>query len=172
MAARKAPAIWDPAIVRSALINSLYKFSPRVLAHNPVMFVVEVTAAVVTVILCADLFRAGAGLVKFELQIALWLWFTVGFANFAEAMAEGRGKAQADNLRRMRTETQAWGRSAGRGRRRNPERRRSDRRRCRSQRGRDNGRIRPGNPRKRRGSERGDRGHYGYFRLDQSANYS
>src|SRR5579875_719040 len=107
MAARKAPAIWDPAIVRSALINSLYKFSPRVLAHNPVMFVVEVTAAVVTVILCADLFRAGAGLVKFELQIALWLWFTVGFANFAEAMAEGRGKAQADNLRRMRTETQA-----------------------------------------------------------------
>ena len=71
------------------------------------MFVVEVTALAVTLILCRDLFTGRGALIGFELQIALWLWFTVLFANFAEAMAEGRGKAQADNLRKTRTETQA-----------------------------------------------------------------
>jgi K+-transporting ATPase ATPase B chain len=71
------------------------------------MFVVEVTALAVTLILARDLYQGHMKLAGFEFQIALWLWFTVGFANFAEAMAEGRGKAQAENLRRTRTETQA-----------------------------------------------------------------
>ncbi len=104
---RKATSLWDPKIVRGALGDSLRKFDPRVQAHNPVMFVVEVTALTVTLILLRDLFAGHSQLVAFELQIALWLWFTVAFANFAEAMAEGRGKAQAENLRKTRTETQA-----------------------------------------------------------------
>src|SRR5579884_2720301 len=108
MAGRKATALWEPAIVKGALLDSLYKFDPRVQFRNPVMFVVEVTALAVTVILAHDFMDGGRNaLTGFELQIALWLWFTVGFANFAEAMAEGRGKAQADNLRRTRTETPA-----------------------------------------------------------------
>src|SRR6266851_1289762 len=107
MADRKAPPLWERKIVRGALAASLWKFDPRIQAHNPVMFVVEVTALAVTLILCRDLLSGNGGRVSFELQIALWLWFTVGFANFAEAMAEGRGKAQADNLRKTRTETQA-----------------------------------------------------------------
>src|SRR5690242_4716340 len=107
MTERKATALWDGEIVRGALIDSLRKFDPRIQARNPVMFVVEVTALAVTVILCRDFFLGRGALAAFEFQIALWLWFTVGFANFAEAMAEGRGKAQADNLRKTRTETQA-----------------------------------------------------------------
>ncbi|MBF6569361.1 MAG: potassium-transporting ATPase subunit KdpB [Candidatus Binataceae bacterium] len=106
MPERKATALWDRNIVNGALRDSIRKFDPRIQARNPVMFVVEVTAAAVTVILLRDVI-AGSKLIGFELQIAIWLWFTVGFANFAEAMAEGRGKAQADNLRRTRTETQA-----------------------------------------------------------------
>ncbi len=107
MAERKATALWEPTIVRGALSDALYKFDPRVQVRNPVMFVVEVAALAVTIILVHDFFEGHSTLAGFELQIALWLWFTVGFANFAEAMAEGRGKAQADNLRRTRTETQA-----------------------------------------------------------------
>src|ERR1700683_357707 len=83
------------------------KFDPRIQAKNPVMFVVEVTALAVTIILLRDVFSGNSKFVGFEFQIAIWLWFTVGFANFAEAMAEGRGKAQADNLRKSRTETVA-----------------------------------------------------------------
>jgi potassium-transporting ATPase ATP-binding subunit len=107
MVERKAPRLWDPQITARAALDSLRKFDPRVQARNPVMFVVEVTALAVTIILARDFFLGRSHLVGFELQIALWLWFTVGFANFAEAMAEGRGKAQADNLRKTRTETQA-----------------------------------------------------------------
>src|ERR1700686_4552909 len=107
MAERKAAALWDNQIVKVALVDSLRKFDPRIQARNPVMFVVEVTALAVTVILCRDFFLGRGTLAAFEFQIALWLWFTVLFANFAEAMAEGRGKAQADNLRKTRTETQA-----------------------------------------------------------------
>jgi K+-transporting ATPase ATPase B chain len=107
MADRKAPPLWEGKIVRGALVDSLGKFDPRIQAHNPVMFVVEVTAAAVTLILLRDFFLGRSGLAFFELQIAIWLWFTVGFANFAEAMAEGRGKAQAENLRKTRTETPA-----------------------------------------------------------------
>src|SRR6202012_110720 len=73
---------------------------------NPVMFVVEIVAALTTVIFLRDL-ATGGGNLLFTFQIILWLWFTVLFANFAEAVAEGRGKAQADSLRRTRTETQA-----------------------------------------------------------------
>src|SRR5580700_3099940 len=107
MTERKAAALWDSHIVKGALVDSLRKFDPRIQARNPVMFVVEVTALAVTVILCRDFFLGRRALAGFEFQIALWLWFTVLFANFAEAMAEGRGKAQADNLRKTRTETQA-----------------------------------------------------------------
>ena len=104
---RKPTPLWEPEIVKRAAIESLGKLDPRIQARNPVMFVVEVTALAVTLILGRDLFTGHGALIGFELQIALWLWFTVLFANFAEAMAEGRGKAQADNLRKTRTETQA-----------------------------------------------------------------
>ncbi|HTT75041.1 MAG TPA: hypothetical protein VMF50_03585, partial [Candidatus Binataceae bacterium] len=102
-----ATPLWEKNIVMNALWDSMRKFDPRIQARNPVMFVVEVTALAVTIILFRDFFEGHTHIASFELQIAIWLWFTVGFANFAEAMAEGRGKAQADNLRRTRTETQA-----------------------------------------------------------------
>src|SRR5271156_4311765 len=104
---RKAASLWDKDIVSRALVDSLRKFDPRVQVKNPVMFVVEVTALAVTIIIVQNLLGGNTKFLGFEFQIAIWLWFTVGFANFAEAMAEGRGKAQADNLRKTRTETQA-----------------------------------------------------------------
>jgi potassium-transporting ATPase ATP-binding subunit len=99
-------ALFDPKIVVPAIGSAFVKLDPRVLMKNPVMFVLEVVTALTTVILVRDLFTGGASL-AFEFQIVLWLWFTVLFANFSEAIAEGRGKAQADALRRQRTETQA-----------------------------------------------------------------
>ncbi|HEX9119923.1 MAG TPA: potassium-transporting ATPase subunit KdpB [Terriglobales bacterium] len=93
-------AIWEWKIVRRAIWDALLKLNPRKMMGNPVMFVVEVGSVITTVLL----FRGGAAF-KFNLQITLWLWFTVLFANFAEAMAEGRGKAQADTLRKARAET-------------------------------------------------------------------
>src|SRR5579862_2374619 len=104
---RKALSLWDKDIVRRAFVDALWKFDPRVQIKNPVMFVVEVTSLAVTIILIQNLIGGNMKFVGFEFQIAIWLWFTVGFANFAEAMAEGRGKAQADNLRKTRTETLA-----------------------------------------------------------------
>ena len=95
-------AVWDAKIVRRAIGDSFVKLDPRHMMANPVMFVVEVGSVITTVLL----FRGGAAF-KFNLQITLWLWFTVLFANFAEAMAEGRGKAQADTLRKARSETVA-----------------------------------------------------------------
>jgi K+-transporting ATPase ATPase B chain len=95
-------AIWEWKIVRRAALDSLIKLNPRTMMGNPVMFVVEIGSVITTVML----FRGGADF-KFNLQITLWLWFTVLFANFAEAMAEGRGKAQADTLRKARSETLA-----------------------------------------------------------------
>src|SRR5579884_2483170 len=94
---KRARPLFDPPIVRRALIDSFAKLNPRTLAKNPVMFVVEVGAALTTVLLFQSIaaHRPGWG---FDFQITLWLWFTVLFANFAEAMAEGRGKAQADSL--------------------------------------------------------------------------
>jgi K+-transporting ATPase ATPase B chain len=96
----RARPLFDPPIVRRALSDSFVKLNPRTMMKNPVMFVVEVGALMTTVAAVRDF----AG---FTIQIALWLWFTVLFANFAEAMAEGRGKAQADTLRKTKTETTA-----------------------------------------------------------------
>jgi K+-transporting ATPase ATPase B chain len=99
-------ALADPKIIGPAIGAAFAKLDPRVLIKNPVMFVVEVVAALTTLIFLWDLFRGGENL-AFTGQIILWLWITVLFANFSEAVAEGRGKAQADSLRRTRTETQA-----------------------------------------------------------------
>ena len=99
-------ALFDPKIVVPAIGSAFVKLDPRTLMKNPVMFVLEVVTALTTIILIRDLVTGGANL-GFEFQIVLWLWFTVLFANFAEAIAEGRGKAQAEALRRQRTETQA-----------------------------------------------------------------
>ncbi|MGJ4943158.1 potassium-transporting ATPase subunit KdpB [Bradyrhizobium sp. HKCCYLS1011] len=96
----------DPKIVLPAIKAACVKLDPRLMIKNPVMFVVEVVAALTTVIFLRDLVTGGANL-GFTFQIILWLWFTVLFANFAEAVAEGRGKAQADSLRKTRTESQA-----------------------------------------------------------------
>jgi K+-transporting ATPase ATPase B chain len=106
MATTTTRSIWDAAIVRTAVRDAFAKLHPRTMAKNPVMFVVEVGSVLTTLALLRDatLGRSGLG---FELQITFWLWLTVLFANFAEAMAEGRGKAQADTLRRARTETVA-----------------------------------------------------------------
>ena len=98
----KSAAIWDMKIVRGAILDSLVKLNPRHMMGNPVMFVVEVGSVITTILL----FVRSANF-WFNLQITLWLWFTVLFANFAEAMAEGRGKAQADTLRKARSETVA-----------------------------------------------------------------
>ncbi len=94
-------SVWDRKIVRRALVDALVKLNPHSMMRNPVMFVVEVGSIVTTVLLILHPHET----FKFNLQITLWLWFTVVFANFAEAMAEGRGKAQADALRKTRSET-------------------------------------------------------------------
>src|SRR5213083_1141143 len=104
--AKRARPLFDPPIVKRAITDSFVKLSPKTLWKNPVMFVVEIGAALTTVLLVRDL-AIHAGRASFDLQICLWLWFAVLFANFAEAMAEGRGKAQADTLRKARAETQA-----------------------------------------------------------------
>jgi K+-transporting ATPase ATPase B chain len=98
-------ALLDPAIVRPAVVSAFAKLDPRVQVRNPVMFVVEVGSVLVTLRFLVNLVHGGG--VAFPGQVALWLWFTVVFAGFAEAMAEGRGKAQADQLRRTRTSTMA-----------------------------------------------------------------
>ncbi|HMB78567.1 MAG TPA: hypothetical protein VKI43_00800, partial [Vicinamibacterales bacterium] len=102
----KSKSIWDPGIVRRAVVDALVKLHPRTMAKNPVMFVVEVGSVLTTVRVALDALAGRPGL-GFELQITFWLWLTVLFANFAEAMAEGRGKAQADTLRKARAETVA-----------------------------------------------------------------
>jgi len=99
-------SIWDPGIVRQAVIDSIWKLDPRIQVKNPVMFIVEVGSLLTTMVLVREL-AAGIGHPLFTGQVAFWLWFTVLFANFAEAMAEGRGKAQAETLRKTRTETVA-----------------------------------------------------------------
>ncbi len=104
---KKEISIWEASIIRQATVDSLKKLSPRKMMKNPVMFVVEVGAAFLTVRMLVNIFTASMSGFGFELQITLWLWFTVIFANFAGAMAEGRGKAQADTLRRSRTESTA-----------------------------------------------------------------
>jgi K+-transporting ATPase ATPase B chain len=102
MAEKKSKSLWDVKIIRRALVDAVVKLDPRTMMKNPVMFVVEVGSVVTTALLLHE-----KQSFAFNLQITLWLWFTVLFANFAEAMAEGRGKAQADTLRKARSETVA-----------------------------------------------------------------
>jgi potassium-transporting ATPase ATP-binding subunit len=104
--AAKSRAVWEWKIVRRALWDSKVKLNPKQMMGNPVMFVVEVGSVITTVLLVREAMHGHSGF-KFNLQITLWLWFTVLFANFAEAMAEGRGKAQAETLRKAKSETQA-----------------------------------------------------------------
>ncbi|MCG5244779.1 potassium-transporting ATPase subunit KdpB [Methylorubrum extorquens] len=111
---RKTSSLFSAALVGPALLGSVRKLDPRAMIRNPVMFVVEVVAALTTVLFVRDLVTGGRDLF-FSGQIILWLWFTLIFANFAEALAEGRGKAQADSLRRTRTEMTAK-RLTGQGR--------------------------------------------------------
>ncbi len=106
MANTRKRSLWDTKIVRRALVDALAKLSPRTMMKNPVMFVVEIGSVITSIYLLRDIL-AHHGSFRFDLQITLWLWFTVLFANFAEAMAEGRGKAQADALRRAKSETTA-----------------------------------------------------------------
>ena len=105
----KKQAIWNTEILRRAIVDSFVKLNPRRMMKNPVMFVVEVGSVLTTLQFVRGVIAPIPGVTHsgFELQITLWLWFTVLFANFAEAMAEGRGKAQADNLRKSKTETTA-----------------------------------------------------------------
>jgi K+-transporting ATPase ATPase B chain len=99
-------SLWNSRIVAVAARGAIAKLDPRTMAKNPVMFVVEVGSVLTTLVLLRDI-AAGRGDIGFEVQITFWLWLTVLFANFAEAMAEGRGKAQADTLRKAKTETTA-----------------------------------------------------------------
>ncbi len=94
----RSSSLFDRAILRRAVKDSFVKLDPRLMARNPVMFVVEVGSVLTTILAVRD--TDG-----FAVLVAVWLWFTVLFANFAEAMAEGRGKAQADTLRKTRSET-------------------------------------------------------------------
>src|SRR5215217_2401383 len=98
----QARSLFDQPIVRRAIVDSFTKLDPRHQVKNPVMFVVEVGSVLTTCLFLQALVGYGEAPTGFILAIALWLWFTVVFANFAEAMAEGCGKAQADTLRRAR----------------------------------------------------------------------
>ena len=107
---RRPPAarkLFDPAITRQAIKDSFVKLNPRTMIRNPVMFVVEVGSVLTTILFFRDLGSSTANENVFAGLVSLWLWFTVLFANFAEAMAEGRGKAQAATLRKTRAETMA-----------------------------------------------------------------
>ncbi len=125
----KSISMFDGPIVKRAIGDSFRKLAPQHVARNPVMFVVEIGSVLTTLILVRDIVhRASAGApLWFTVAVTVWLWFTVVFANFAEAVAEGRGKAQADTLRKMRKETTARRLAAAIRRAR---KRRSRRRRC------------------------------------------
>src|SRR5689334_4990831 len=99
-------ALFDAKIIVPAIGSAFVKLGPRTLIRNPVMFVLEIVTVLTTIFLIRDLITGGPNL-SFTVQIVVWLWLTVLFANFSEAVAEGRGKAQADSLRRQRTESQA-----------------------------------------------------------------
>ncbi len=105
---RRSSSIFDPTLIRQAIGPAFAKLDPRVQLKNPVMFVVEVGSIITTIVFISGFFSAASQKDQFFVGFtSLWLWFTVVFANFAEALAEGRGKAQADSLRRTRTETLA-----------------------------------------------------------------
>src|SRR5882762_6568063 len=101
----KSLSLYDPSILGPAVGDAFRKLNPATLWHNPIMFVVEVVSAATTILFVRDLF-AGTG-ASFSGQISLWLWFTVLFANFAEAVAEGRGKAHATSLRATQSQAVA-----------------------------------------------------------------
>ncbi len=103
----KAVSAWEGPILRAALLDALRKLDPRLMLRNPVMFAVEVGSVLTTLVWLRDLLAPAPGAMPawFTAQVSLWLWFTVLFANFAEALAEGRGKAQAAALRGLRQET-------------------------------------------------------------------
>ena len=101
---QKGRGLWDKKIVQDALVESIKKLNPKTMLKNPVMFVVEVGSLLTTYFAVKNVGQQGFG---FTLAVSIWLWFTVVFANFAEAMAEGRGKAQAETLRKTKTETKA-----------------------------------------------------------------
>ncbi len=101
---RRDPCLIPP-IVKRAIKDSFKKLDPRWVARNPVMFVVEIGSLLTTLLIIRDIATGHTENLLFTSQVAFWLWFTVIFANFAEAMAEGRGKAQADTLRKTKTET-------------------------------------------------------------------
>ena len=103
---KKRP-LFDPSIVKRAIKDAIRKLDPRQVARNPVMFVVEIGSILTTLLILRDIAVGNTANLLFTVQVTLWLWFTVLFANFAEAMAEGRGKAQADTLRKAKTETMA-----------------------------------------------------------------
>jgi len=103
---RTVRSLFDPAIIAPAIWDSFRKLDPRIQIRNPVMFVVEIVTVITTILFVRDVFADGSQL-KFTFQIILWLWITLLFANFAEAVAEGRGKAQAATLRKARSETMA-----------------------------------------------------------------
>src|SRR4249920_2505672 len=104
---RSATSLFDPAIMRRAVGDSFVKLSPRQMARNPVMFVVEIGSVLTTILFFTNLSSATSSESVFTGLVSAWLWFTVLFANFAEAVAEGRGKAQAETLRKTRAETVA-----------------------------------------------------------------
>src|SRR5215467_4356217 len=107
MSATKARPLFDPPIVRRAIVDAFKKLDPRRQVRNPVMFTVLVGSVLTTILGVQALFVGGSEPPAFILGVSAWLWFTVLFANFAEAMAEGRGKAQADSLRATRRDVQA-----------------------------------------------------------------
>src|SRR6476660_6591989 len=113
----KEHSLFDPEIVRPAIGESFRKLAPQIVIKNPVMFVVEIGSVLTTLILFRDMIRptAGSQPLWFTFNVSFWLWFTVVFANVAEAVAEGRGKAQAATLRKMRQETNARRLRNGRG---------------------------------------------------------
>jgi len=106
MSKAQARALADPTILLPAVWDAIKKLNPRAMARNPVMFVVEIVATLTTVLFIRDIVN-GTGNHLFSFQINLWLWFTVLFANFAEAVAEGRGKAQAESLRKAQVDLRA-----------------------------------------------------------------
>ena len=183
--------LFEPAIVRGAIGSAFGKLDPRTQARNPVMFVVLVGSVLVTLRFGVNLASGGGpGGISFTGQVALWLWFTVLFANFAEAMAEGRGKAQADELRKTRRDTTARrlradgghrgrarlpapGRRPGGGRRRrgHPRRRRGGRGDRLGRRVGHHRRVGPGHPRGRRGPLGGHRRDPGAVGLDPGAGH-
>ena len=107
MEQRVKSSVWNPALINTAVVDSFKKLNPAWMVKNPVMFVVLIGSGLTTIAFISDLVNGQSSEALFSGQISLWLWFTVLFANFAEAMAEGRGKAQAETLRKARTETKA-----------------------------------------------------------------